>query len=557
MKLKSWIFLLSILLINILISKNLLHDLVFSDFDWISNITASVFFFLNFFALATIACHVIGFYILKRSMASNALPNKAIQSRTAVLIPVYHEDVPRVGAGIRTIWKSIVAAGLQDHCDLFLLSDSQDPDTVQAENELASSLSTWFGQLSGSSKSFSLIRRSERHGYKAGNIAHFLELKGHHYEFALIMDADSLLLGSCLKRLILKLQQRPRTAILQAMTLPVRGRTLFARLWHFSLWRTTPLFIAGLHWFMGRRSVYWGHNALIRIKPFMDFAHLPILPGKPPFGGNIMSQDIVEAALLGRAGWDIEWDIAPEGSFDEIPSHVLSYAKRDHRWCQGNFQHFWIMLADRVHLFHRLYFAYGMITYAAAPLLIGMMVLGHLHCWLHPVVNTWSWTPWLAIINLPLLQLIPKMLGLIFWWNRDQSAWKKTLSTVIDILLTTLIFPLLLFLYARFVINILLGGFIQWENQSRSANDAIGWHQAIKSFWFCSLLGLAWCLVALATAPHFLLHAFPILLGWIFSIPLSVYSSKTSLGDRLIRLGLLGLPTSAKDVAELKSNDLW
>jgi membrane glycosyltransferase len=43
---------------------------------------------------------------------------------------------------------------------------------------------------------------------------------------------------------------------------------------------------------------YWGHNAIIRTEPFMQFCDLPQLPGHKPFGGQILSHDFVEAALL-------------------------------------------------------------------------------------------------------------------------------------------------------------------------------------------------------------------------------------------------------------------
>jgi hypothetical protein len=39
-------------------------------------------------------------------------------------------------------------------------------------------------------------------------------------------------------------------------------------------------------WLYDRDSVYWGHNALIRVAPFRQHCRLPTLPGKPPLGGT-------------------------------------------------------------------------------------------------------------------------------------------------------------------------------------------------------------------------------------------------------------------------------
>ena len=71
----------------------------------------------------------------------------------------------------------------------------------------------------------------------------------------------------------------------------------------------------------------------------MAAAGLPALSGRPPLGGEILSHDFVEAALLQRAGWSV-W-LLPElgGSYEELPAKLRGYVARDRRWCQGNLQH--------------------------------------------------------------------------------------------------------------------------------------------------------------------------------------------------------------------------
>ena len=84
---------------------------------------------------------------------------------------------------------------------------------------------------------------------------------------------------------------------------------------------------------------YFGHNAIIRVAAFAECCRLPVLPGKPPLGGEILSHDFVEAAFLRRGGWHC-W-LLPElhGSYEELPTNLLDYAVRDRRWMQGNLQH--------------------------------------------------------------------------------------------------------------------------------------------------------------------------------------------------------------------------
>src|SRR2546428_13450968 len=65
------------------------------------------------------------------------------------------------------------------------------------------------------------------------------------------------------------------------------------------------MFAAGLHYWQLGDGQYWGHNTIIRVEPFMDHCALPRLPGRGPLGGEILSHDFDEPALIGRAGWTL------------------------------------------------------------------------------------------------------------------------------------------------------------------------------------------------------------------------------------------------------------
>ena len=70
-------------------------------------------------------------YAITRSAPpGTALPAEA---RTAVVMPIRNEDVARVFAGIRATYESVARAGTLAHFDFFVLSDSNEPDTLTAE----------------------------------------------------------------------------------------------------------------------------------------------------------------------------------------------------------------------------------------------------------------------------------------------------------------------------------------------------------------------------------------------------------------------------------------
>lgn len=514
--------------------------------------------------------------------------DKAALSRTALVMPIYNEDVKRVSLGIRQTWLSILQAGLGQDCDFFILSDSTEPEICAREDEMMAHLVEEFSPFRGvevallghgTGRSLDtlcsvearggepshlgppsaekcdsplfLLRRKERTKYKAGNVADFLERCGWRYDFMVVLDADSVMLGNTIKRLILSLQERPRTAILQTIVLAIRAATPFARMMQFGNARCIPLFSRGMDWFFGPESIYWGHNAIIRIAPFMEHCNLPIMPGKPPLGGHIMSQDIVEAALLGRAGWAVEWDTESRGSYDETPSNILSYGLRDRRWCQGNLQHFWLIFGDRMKLGHRLYFANGIFSYAGSALFLLLTTLAFVQGLRG---RFYEITPLLVggfLAFYLLLLMLPKILGIIHRVRTAGRVVTEVASGLLELVLSTLVSASLVYLHTRFILEILCGRISAWKSPSRNPNESLSWGTASRLLWLPTLLGLGWLVWAWLKTPGFLIYLGPLISGWLLSIPLAVWTSSPRLGAWLERRGLLGSTLTPDEKAEL------
>jgi membrane glycosyltransferase len=396
-----------------------------------------------------------------------------------------------------------------------------------------------------------LIRRENRQKFKAGNIAHVLETHGHAYDFMLVLDADSVMTGAKIRRLITQLQARPKTALIQTLMFPIRSRTLFARAMQFGIARSLPIFGHGMAWFFGRESVYWGHNALIRVHPFMAHCNLPIMPGEPPLGGDIMSHDIVEAALLGRAGWSIDWDLEPGGSFDELPANILTYGQRDRRWCQGNFQHFWLAFGDGMKFGHRFYLAGGILGYLMGPLLLLLAVIGFVQGLRGRVYDPTTVMVASFIFFLFVLTTVPKVLGYFALPRAQRRPWPELLSGFIDLVVSFIMSWALFYLHTQFVIGLLCGRMVPWVSQSRNPEEGVEWRTAARLFWLPTVLGLLWLWAAWRYTPSFIIFLIPILIGWILSIPMAVLTSSAALGDWFARRGLLRDNLSPADIAEL------
>ncbi len=216
----------------------------------------------------------------------------APEARTALVMPIANEDVPRVFAGLRATYESLLRTGQHEHFDLFVLSDSNDPDTCVAEQK------AWL-ELCRELGAFGRIfyrRRRRRVKRKSGNIDDFCRRWGRQYCYMVVLDADSVMSGHCLTTLVRMMEAHPHAGIIQTAPKASGMDTLYARLQQFATRVYGPLFTAGLHFWQLGESHYWGHNAIIRVKPFIEHCALAPLPGKGSFAGAILSHDFVEAA---------------------------------------------------------------------------------------------------------------------------------------------------------------------------------------------------------------------------------------------------------------------
>ncbi|STE86909.1 glucosyltransferase MdoH [Escherichia coli] len=179
-------------------------------------------------------------------------------------------------------------------------------------------------------------RRRRRVKRKSGNIDDFCRRWGSQYSYMVVLDADSVMTGDCLCGLVRLMEANPNAGIIQSSPKASGMDTLYARCQQFATRVYGPLFTAGLHFWQLGESHYWGHNAIIRVKPFIEHCALAPLPGEGSFAGSILSHDFVEAALMRRAGWGVWIAYDLPGSYEELPPNLLDELKRDRRWCHGN-----------------------------------------------------------------------------------------------------------------------------------------------------------------------------------------------------------------------------
>ena len=486
-----------------------------------------------------------------------ASPPPALASRTAVLLPIYNETPRPVFARLQAICESIEAAGAGAHFDAFVLSDSSDAAIRSGEYGLFLRLRA---RLSGPMPLY-YRHRPHNHARKAGNIADWVRRFGGAYDHMVVLDADSLMEGDTLARLAAAMERAPDVGLIQTAPVIVNRHTLFARAEQFASRLYGRMLARGVAWWSCSEGNYWGHNAILRVTAFAQQAGLPQLSGRKPFGGDIMSHDFVEAALLRRAGWRVCMAPGLGGSYEESPPTLAALLARDRRWCQGNLQHIQVLAARGLHWISRFHLLRGVSAYLAAPLWLGLLASAAVLA-LHPAwgVRSGTATGALAAARPSDLAaagavfaaalgflLAPKLLayGLMLRSpgerRRFGGAGLAAVNLLAETLLSTLIAPLIMFSHTRSLAAILAGRDSGWTAQAREETGP-SLMRVVRLHAAETVLGLALALAALASSPQAFLWMAPVIAGLILAIPLSAALASARLGQAALRAGLLLTP---------------
>lgn len=480
-----------------------------------------------------------------------------LRGRTAVLMPICEEDAGRCFRAIEAMASSLHTTHESDRFDFFVLSDTTSEHRLREEEQEWRRITR---AVAGCSRVY-YRRRRINIKRKSGNIADFLRRWSRPYDYMIVLDADSLMTGEALVALARAMDASPQIGILQTTPTIINGESLFSRVQQFASRVYGPLFGASLHYWQLGESYYWGHNAILRIAPFVRHCGLSRLPGRPPLGGEILSHDFVEAALMGRAGYEVWLALDLPGSYEESPPTLLDELKRDRRWCQGNLQHCRLLLAQGLKTGHRAILAMGIMAYVSALCWAVFLFLTSVELTVDVLTvpnyfpapslfpNWPKWNPEWAIAlasTTAILLFLPKFLSflLIVRWGearRFGGALHLAGGIMLEILVSALLAPSRMWFHARFVAMTLLGRQIPWNAQQR-AGVHTGWREAAGAHGTATLSACLWVLAIHWFSPAVSVWVLPVAVPLMLSIPLSVFASSPSVGRAMRRAGLFVIP---------------
>lgn len=466
-----------------------------------------------------------------------------LQARTAVAMAIRNEDPVRAFTRLMAIRNSLDRSGHGQSFDLFILSDTDNPVIAREEEAL-------FAANRGALDGFGTARyrrRSDNAGYKAGNVWEFLRDFGEPYRFFVPLDADSTMGGDLIVRMCRIMEAKPRLGILQSLAVGAPADSVFGRIFQFGMRHGMTSFTLGSAWWQGECGPFWGHNAVVRVAPFKAHCDLPVLGGKPPWGGPVLSHDQIEAVLMRRAGYEVRVLPIEAESYEDNPVSILDFMKREQRWCNGNMQYWRLLGMPGLPLVSRFQLVQAILMYLSAPAWMLLTALGMIKVAVDPTGffhHDLAVTMFLIVVG---MSLAPKIFGAISvavqpggmarYGGRLQFLKGVLVETVFSILMS----PAVALRLTIFLGGLLMGRRIGWNGQDRDAHG-VSWSLASKELWPQTLFGLAMIVVFGLYAPMALAWSAPVVMGLVLAIPFAVVTASPRLGRRLAARKVCAIP---------------
>jgi membrane glycosyltransferase len=479
-----------------------------------------------------------------------------ITASVAILACIRNEPPARVIRWLLPMLEGLAARGVGERFHLYVLSDTSDPGIAAAEEEsFAAFRQAWQDRIAVTYR-----RRTVNTAFKAGNIRDFCDRFGAAHDLALVLDADSVMTADAVLRLVRIMQVAPRLGILQSLVIGMPSTSAFARLFQFGMRLSMRSYTIGSAWWQGDCGPYWGHNAIIRLAPFIAHCHLPVLSERALVAGHVLSHDQVEAVLMRRAGYEVRVLAEEGGSFEQNPPTLLEFIRRDLRWCQGNMQYWHFLLMRGLEPVSRYQLGFAILMFLGSPAWMGLLVMGSValaiagspRAFIHHDSGLALFVTVLVMWFAPNIATAIDILSRRDLRKAFGGALRFTLSAMAQTTFVLLLLPIMWFGHTLFLVRLLLGRSVGWSVQARDDHE-VPFALAARQLWPQTLLGLATIALLGATVPAAIPYALFIAGGLVVSIPFAVLTAAPRLGRALVRVGFCRLPEETAPPVELKA----
>ncbi len=473
--------------------------------------------------------------------------NRQLSSRTDLLLFLRNEEPGPIFARLEAMRRSIAATGQGHHFRFAVLSDTSDPMVAAAERREFDRFARLFDHAPEEQRPF-YRRREDNHGFKAGNLRDFLNSHAGQSDFFLPLDSDSVMGGSVIVRMVMAMEDHPKIGILQSLAVGMPAESGFARLFQFGMRHGMRAFTMGSAWWSADCGPYWGHNALIRTQAFADHCELPVLPGRAPLGGPVLSHDQIEAVYMRRAGYEVRVIPVETRSFEANPPTLLEFKTRDLRWCQGNMQYWRFLVEAELKPVSRFQVLQAILMYVAPFAWIVMTIAATGKALAGGSDSAMLDLGTGLFVTLFVMALAPKIAGVldVLLTPGGVRAYggsaRFLVSALLEFLVSMLMAPIVAVYVAVFLGGLCFGQRVLWNGQNRD-RLGVAWETAVVAMAPQTLLGLALtAALAIGADVSAVLIALPFLGGLLLAVPFTVLTAAPRFGRLTARLGLFAIP---------------
>jgi membrane glycosyltransferase len=495
---------------------------------------------------------IIGFLIMRfADPVAAVIPTAAairghetVTASTAILLCIRNELPDRVIRNLEPMLAGLADAGCADRFHFYILSDTSDAGiTAQEQARFGDLAARWSDRIA-----ISYRRREHNIGFKAGNIRDFCERWGADYDFAVVLDADSFMTADAALRLVRIMQADTNLGILQGLVVGLPSTSAFARLFQFGMRLGMRSYTIGNAWWQGDCGPYWGHNAVLRLKPFIAHCQLPAVDDV-----HILSHDQLEAALMRRAGYAVRVVPDEELGWEENPPTLIEFIRRDLRWCQGNMQYWRFLTLPGLRPVTRYNLAIAILMFIGSPAWIGLLLIGALSVAFAKTPADFIRADYgmAAFVLVLVMWFAPKTATVIDILLRPEArrAFGGTArflgNIVLEYVFSILLVPIEWSSHTLFLAGLLFGHEIGWIGQTRD-DHTVPPGLALGNLWPHTLLGCGTIGVLAVTQPAAISYALFLAAGPALAIPLAVVTAWPAVGRAFTRFGVGRLPEETK-----------
>ncbi len=477
-----------------------------------------------------------------------------IDTRTALLVCIRNEDPARLERNLGEMLAGLAPLPEAARLEVFLLSDSDRPSVLPAEAAVAAAL----GRRFGGALRVTYRRRERNPGFKAGNLRDFCERWGAAFDFAIVLDADSVMSPAAILRLIRTMQADPKLGIVQSLVVGLPNASPFARTFQFGMRLGMRSYTLGSAWWQGDCGPYWGHNAIVRLAPFFEHCALPELPGRGPLSGSVLSHDQLEAALMRRSGHEVRVLPLEGGSWEENPPTLLEFVRRDLRWCQGNLQYLRLLGLPGLHPLSRLQLVLAILMFAGSPAWIAFVLLATFRDLILPATGPAfradvGGALFVVVLGMAFAPKIASVIAVLA--NRERprefgTPGRFLAGVGLETAFSMALAPVMAVVHTVFIGGLAFGRTIGWSAQVRDGHS-VRLGEALRVLWIPTLLGAALGAWFLTRLPSLALVSAPFWAPLLLCAPFASLSAWPALGRAMVGARVAAIPDELAPPPEL------